>query len=212
MNRRSFCFWFTLALGSPIARLFIECNIVSDDLLNKTLISYNGTWLTFPFMYIWWNYDEVFRFTEKSFWWFLVFEQMEPPIKFTLWKQHKHLRIIVFFFQVTGLFYQKREFLPKRFIKGGHVVRMPDDRLPKAVFYGELTSGKRKRGGQKVHYKDVLKHHLKATDMNVDTWESEAKNWPFWRKKIIDAGNTIERKRKEKYLEGWRKRHPRGPT
>ena len=25
----------------------------------------------------------------------------------------------------------------------GHVVRMPDDRLPKAVFYGELTSGKK---------------------------------------------------------------------
>ena len=25
----------------------------------------------------------------------------------------------------------------------GHVVRMPDDRLPKAVLYSELTSGKR---------------------------------------------------------------------
>ena len=52
----------------------------------------------------------------------------------------------------------------------GHVVRMPDDRLPKAVFYGELTSGKRKRGGQKLRYKDVLKRHLKAADMDVDTW------------------------------------------
>ena len=51
-----------------------------------------------------------------------------------------------------------------------------------------------------------------ATDMDVDTWESEAKNRPFWRKKTIDAGNTIERKGKEKYLEGWRKRHPRDPT
>ena len=85
---------------------------------------------------------------------------------------------------------------------------MPDDRLPKAVFYSELTSGKRKRGGQKLRYRDVLKRHLKAADMEVDTWESDAKNRPFWRKKIIDAGNTIERKRKEKYLEGWRKRHP----
>ena len=94
----------------------------------------------------------------------------------------------------------------------GHVVRMPDDRLPKAVFYGELTSGKRKRGGHNLRYKDVLKRHLKAADMDVDTWESDAKNRPFWRKKIIDAGNTIERKSKEKYLEGWRKRHPRDPT
>ena len=82
----------------------------------------------------------------------------------------------------------------------------------KTVFYGELTSGKRKRGGQKLRYKDVLKRHLKAADMDVDTWESDAKNRPFWRKKILDAGNTIERKRKEKYLEGWRKRHPRDPT
>ena len=90
----------------------------------------------------------------------------------------------------------------------GHVVRMPDDRLPKAVFYSELTSGKRKRGGQKLRYKDVLKRHLKTADMDVDTWESDAKNRPFWRKKILDAGNTIERKRKEKYLEGWRKRQP----
>ena len=94
----------------------------------------------------------------------------------------------------------------------GHVVRMPDYRQPKAVFYGELTSEKRKRGGQKLRYKDVLKRHLKEADMDVDTWESDAKNWPFWRKKIIDAGNTIERKRKEKYLEGWRKIHPRDPT
>ena len=90
----------------------------------------------------------------------------------------------------------------------GHVARMPGYRLPKAVFYGELTSGKRKRGEQKLRYKDVLKRHLKAADMDVDTWESDAKHRPFWRKKIIDAGNIIERKRKEKYLEGWRKRYP----
>ena len=94
----------------------------------------------------------------------------------------------------------------------GHVVRVPDDRLPKAVFYSELTSGKRKRGGQKLRYKDVLKRHLKAADMDVDTWESDAKNRHFWRKEILDAGNTVERKRKEKYLEGWRKRHPSDPT
>ena len=29
----------------------------------------------------------------------------------------------------------------------GHVTRMSSDRLPKAVFYGELSSGKRLRGG-----------------------------------------------------------------
>ena len=29
-----------------------------------------------------------------------------------------------------------------------HVIRMPDERLPKKVFYGELQEGKRFQGGQ----------------------------------------------------------------
>ena len=42
---------------------------------------------------------------------------------------------------------------------------MPDDRFPKAVMYAELTEEQRKRGGQKLRYRDVLKSHLKAADM-----------------------------------------------
>ena len=52
-----------------------------------------------------------------------------------------------------------------------HVTRMSSDRLPKAVFNGELSSGKRLRGGQRLRYKDVLKRHLKTTHMPVYTWE-----------------------------------------
>ena len=33
-------------------------------------------------------------------------------------------------------------------------VRMPDERLPKKLFYGELKHGKRSRGGQRKRYKD----------------------------------------------------------
>ena len=84
----------------------------------------------------------------------------------------------------------------------GHVKRMPDDRLPKAVMYGELTHGKRRRGGQKLRFKDVMKRHLIAADLDPDTWESKAANRPAWRKVIHDAGNEVERKRKEKYLAG----------
>ena len=43
----------------------------------------------------------------------------------------------------------------------GHVIRMPDARLPKKVFYGELQEGKRSQGGQKKCYKDTLKASLK---------------------------------------------------
>ncbi|XP_072039383.1 uncharacterized protein [Amphiura filiformis] len=94
----------------------------------------------------------------------------------------------------------------------GHVVRMPGERLPKAVMYAELTEGKSKRGGQKLRYRDVVKRHLKTADMDVDTWETKASDRVNWRKKIHDAGKTVERKRKEKYLEGWRKRHPSTST
>ena len=39
----------------------------------------------------------------------------------------------------------------------GHVNRMPDERLPKKIFYGELQAGKRSHGGQKKRHKDTLK-------------------------------------------------------
>ena len=50
----------------------------------------------------------------------------------------------------------------------GHIIRMNDSRLPKAVFYGELTKGKRFRGGQRLRYKGVVKRHLNATHITVD--------------------------------------------
>ena len=45
----------------------------------------------------------------------------------------------------------------------GHVIRMPDERLPKKVFYGELQEGKRSQGGQKKRYKDTIKASLKIS-------------------------------------------------
>ena len=44
----------------------------------------------------------------------------------------------------------------------GHIIRMNDNRLPKAVFYGELTKRKRLLGGQRLRYKDVVKRHVKV--------------------------------------------------
>ena len=44
---------------------------------------------------------------------------------------------------------------------------MPDERLPKKVFCGELQEGKRLQGGQKKRYKDTLKASLK--DFNIPT-------------------------------------------
>jgi len=38
----------------------------------------------------------------------------------------------------------------------GHLVRMMDDRILKALSYGQLKAGWRSRDGQQNHYKDVL--------------------------------------------------------
>ena len=45
----------------------------------------------------------------------------------------------------------------------GHVTRMPDERLPKKILYGELQVGKRSHGGQKKRYKDTLKASKTST-------------------------------------------------
>ena len=47
------------------------------------------------------------------------------------------------------------------------VTRMPDERLPKKILYGELQIRKRSHGGQKKRYKDTLKASLK--DLNIPT-------------------------------------------
>jgi len=56
----------------------------------------------------------------------------------------------------------------------GHLCRMANSRLPKGVFYSELSQGKRNHGGQKLRFKDVLKRHMKKTGISHDTWEEEA--------------------------------------
>ena len=63
----------------------------------------------------------------------------------------------------------------------GHVVRMPDNRLPKILFYGELQEGKRNRGCPKKRYKDCLKTSLKAFRIDPATWELTAFDRSNWR-------------------------------
>ena len=66
----------------------------------------------------------------------------------------------------------------------GHVCRMPDERLPKRLLYGELHHGKRSRGGQRKRYKDTLKASLKSCGLDPETWEADAQHRSNWRSAV----------------------------
>lgn len=91
----------------------------------------------------------------------------------------------------------------------GHVVRMPDGRLPKDILYGQLSSGTRKRGGQRLRYKDVLHRSLKKADIAPSTWEDLAQDRSQWRDAIRKGVDAAENKLNEATEERHRKRHNR---
>ena len=89
----------------------------------------------------------------------------------------------------------------------GHLTRIEENRIPKALFYGELVGGQRSRGGQHKRYKDVLKYHLKACDIPIETWERQALNRPEWRTACRVGVERFERRRIEQLQETRIARH-----
>jgi hypothetical protein len=77
----------------------------------------------------------------------------------------------------------------------GHVCRMPDERLPKRMFYGELVEGKRSRGGQKKRFKDTLKASMKSCGIDPHSWEQLAKDREGWRHQINSGAAAFEEHR-----------------
>ena len=76
-----------------------------------------------------------------------------------------------------------------------HVTRMPDERLPKKVFYRELQEGERSQGCQKKHYKDTLKASLKDFNIPTESWEQAAQDQTKWRCLINKGASQFEAKR-----------------
>ena len=74
----------------------------------------------------------------------------------------------------------------------GHVSRMPEHRIPKRIFYGELAEGARLRGGQKKRYKDTLKIALKDCNIDPDDWETVALDRPTWRSAVTKGAANYE--------------------
>uniref|UniRef100_A0A8C7Z6H7 Reverse transcriptase domain-containing protein n=1 Tax=Oryzias sinensis TaxID=183150 RepID=A0A8C7Z6H7_9TELE len=77
----------------------------------------------------------------------------------------------------------------------GHVVRMPDHRLPKRLLYGELLQGKRSVGCPKKRFKDTLKYSLKAFKLNPACFEKDAINKSSWRSQVQRGAEWCEANR-----------------
>ena len=77
----------------------------------------------------------------------------------------------------------------------GHVSRMDDTRIPKAVFYGELRQGRRDRGAPRRRYKDQLKRQLILVNIDHKGWEQPAADRNNWRAPFRRA---VEEKRRRK--------------
>nr|VZI36609.1 unnamed protein product [Spirometra erinaceieuropaei] len=64
------------------------------------------------------------------------------------------------------------------------LVRMDDERLPKRLFYGDVSTGSRRQGGQIRRYKDTLKSSMKRLQINPTNWEELARDRPTWRRTV----------------------------
>ena len=74
----------------------------------------------------------------------------------------------------------------------GHVARMPDQRLPKRLFYGKLQQGKRSQEGQKKRFKATLNISLRAFGIHPDTWEQSAQYRANRRSSVHKVSMTCE--------------------
>ena len=63
----------------------------------------------------------------------------------------------------------------------GHLVRMSDDRLPKQLFYSELSEGHRLTGTPTLRFKDTLKKSLQNCSIATAHWETTASNRRVWK-------------------------------
>lgn len=78
----------------------------------------------------------------------------------------------------------------------GHVCRMDNSRLPKAIFYGELREGKRKTGCPRKRFKDQTKRHLIAAGIPISEWQRLALDRERWRGATRTGSEAFERARR----------------
>ncbi|PFX27021.1 hypothetical protein AWC38_SpisGene8312 [Stylophora pistillata] len=81
-----------------------------------------------------------------------------------------------------------------------HIARMEDTRLPKQIFYSELSEGQRPRGRPRLRYKDTLKRSLKKCNISVDQWENMANDRSAWPTATHKAVESFEHERRSRQV------------
>ena len=94
----------------------------------------------------------------------------------------------------------------------GHVTRMEDLRMPKAVFFSELQEGKRNRGAPRKRYKDRLKRQLAQAGISHQTWEQEASERDSWRSSVRKASCDFKAERHKAAKEKRRRQKERASS
>ena len=99
--------------------------------------------------------------------------------------------------QITGI----EAFMMRSQLRwAGHVVRMQDDRLPKAVLYGQLTTT-RPMGRPLLRYKDKLKANINLLNLGEKDWEKTALQRSEWRAACYHGVTQFSEERKRRMIE-----------
>ena len=77
----------------------------------------------------------------------------------------------------------------------GHVTRMEDVRVLRAVFFSELQEGRRDRGAPRKCYKDQLKRQLAQAGISHPSWQQEASDRNSWRSSMRKTSCEFEAER-----------------
>jgi len=78
----------------------------------------------------------------------------------------------------------------------GHVIRMPDNRLPRQLLYGELTVGQRSVGRPQKRFTNHIKANLLKCNIKPSDLEALASNRDIWRT-VCDTDHKISAEVKE---------------
>jgi len=79
----------------------------------------------------------------------------------------------------------------------GHIMRMPDSRIPKQLFLGQLAMGKRLQCGPVLWYEDALKVNMKQCNIDPSALSSDTQDRSAWRTLCHAAVTQFEDSRVE---------------